>query len=106
MKKNLIIMLFILLVATGCRNRKLSDEIYDECKQTVNVIDDYLDKYISKEEFTKMIYDIDCDSEDTNEDELRVCIEIDGLQINLLSEKITTSDIKATRRNLKSMCGV
>ena len=106
MKKMIFLFAFLLLLC-GCRNRNLSDEIYEDCKKTVEIVDDYLDKYITWDEADDMIDEVDCNYDEDNEDELLVCIYVDGLKIDFNSpNKVTTSKLRESRNQLKKECGL
>ena len=106
--KNKIFLLFIIVLSinclVGCSSRKISDEVYDECKRAVNVTEDYLNFDISLDDAKERFNRIDCNEK--NIDDAVVCSNISLLNIQLSSArcKKNDSEIKDTLKELKDEC--
>lgn len=111
MKKHLktILICFLIISVSGCKNKNLSDDVYDNCKTAINIVDDYLNKYIDAEEADDKLYEIECNDNIMTDDDRWVCTKILALKIDFssfISSDGTTKDIIEEQEELKKMCGI
>jgi len=99
-------LLLLIAITTGCKNRKLSNDVYDECKKAVNIANKYLDFEISKTEAQNRYDRIYCIEEDDNRNDMVVCAQISLLEAKLSSLDNNDSEIKESVKELKESCGL